>query len=293
VIAVVLLIAFIHHLSTMIQVSHIARRIGDRTLEAIERLYPEPFGHELAEDETALLDRSDEPARIPPPRHGYVQEIDVGAIADAMGETAEVAHVKVTPGDFVSLGTTAVEVWPAPAAAGCEHALKRALVVTSERNFVQDAAFGVRQLADIALRAISPGVNDPTTAATCIGYIRSALELLTARGLPHEVRRFDGRDVVVVARRVDYREYVETLVEIGRYANGDVRIVRQLLRACEGVAAAAQAAGAAKRAAVAESTAETIAAQARDEARTERDRALVEELLERVRVLARGDRFEF
>ncbi len=97
------------------------------------------------------------------------------------------------------------------------------------------------------------------------------------------MRRYRDGDLVVIARRVDYQEYLDTLIEIGRYAQGDARIVRQLLRSCAGIAAAARRAGADERATAAEEVAETIAEQALDEARSDRDRQLIGDLLDRVR----------
>jgi len=284
--AVILLIVFIHHVSTMIQVSHIARRIGERTVSTLDSLHPEPFGAETDEDSDALLEEwreREEPAVVRPSRPGYVQRVDVDSIAAAVCDDARQVLVAVTPGDFVSAGTALVEIWPAGAAEGKEGRLRQAITITGERSFDQDASFGVRQLGDIALRAISPGINDPTTAVTCIGYIRSVIELLSGRRLPAQVRRYRDGDLVVIARRVDYQEYLDTLIEIGRYAQGDARIVRQLLRSCAGIAAAARRAGADERATAAEEVAETIAEQALDEARSDRDRQLIGDLLQRVR----------
>jgi uncharacterized membrane protein len=153
--------------------------------------------------------------------------------------------------------------------------------VGNERDLAQDASFGVRQLADIALRAISPGINDPTTAVTCIGYIRSILERLASRRFPSEVRRLERGSMTLVARRVEYREYLDTLAEIGRHARGDIRIVRQLIRACAGVSEIALAAGTPERVAETDGVAAGIVEQALAEVRSPRERELIEELAAR------------
>lgn len=280
VIAVILLIAFIHHISTLIQVSHIAARIARDTADTLERAYPDPFGRAAEEDDAdALLDdwRSRPAHRIDAGRSGYVQRVDVAAIVAAVQSDDACIHVAIAPGDFVGDADAAVEIWPEDAAVE-EAKIRRNFVIGDERDLHQDSSFGIRQLTDIALRAISPGINDPTTAVTCIGYVAALLERLAGRALPPRVRRFDDRRVVAVVRRVDYREYVESLAEISRYAAGDARVVRQLLRACRSVRGAAERARSAELAALVDAIADAIADQGVEQARGRRERELIEEL---------------
>jgi uncharacterized membrane protein len=288
VVAVILLIAFIHHVSTMIQVSHIAARIGRRTLQQLDVLYPRSYGEEAEQEGGTLREqwRQDgDPARILPPRPGYVQEVDLDALARTYAGGGVRLHVPVAPGDFAGVGTAIVEVWPADAAAGCETATTRTVTIASERTFAQDVDFGVRQLTDIALRAISPAVNDPTTAVTCIGYVRSVLERLAGRDFPSRVRRWPDDDVVVVARRRAFDEHLELLLQLAPYSNGDARVIGALLDACRATAVAAREAGADGRATAALDVAEQIAAATLEEVRTRHDRRRVEELLSEVRAV--------
>ena len=279
VVAVILLIVFIHHISTLIQVSEIAARIAQETTAALDRVYPQPYGEEVAESVDELVDewRAAEPRRIAPARSGYVRRIDIAGVAAAVQGRAVRIHLLVAPGDFVSGEAAVFDVWP-PDADVDEQRLRDNLVVGNERDIDQDVLFGVRQLTDIALRAISPGINDPTTAVTCIGYIGALLERLAARALPAQVRRFDEGRVVVVARRVDHREYVESLAEIGRYASGDARLVRHLLRTCAAVRAVAERAEASRLVAAVEEVAAAIGEQGLEQARGARERALIDEL---------------
>jgi uncharacterized membrane protein len=145
--------------------------------------------------------------------------------------------------------------------------------ITNERTLEQDAAFGMRQLADIALRAISPSLNDPTTAVACVGYLRACLERLATQALPQRERRVG--EATVLVRRRSFAEYVEPLVELSRYAGADARVTVALLEALGGAAEAAGAAGAAARVATLRGAAASIAGPALEAARTEHDRALV------------------
>lgn len=281
--AVVLLVFFIHHVSTVIQVSQMAGRIGQASLACLDVLYPEPLGEPAEEEDAGELlaawRAEAEPRRILPRRPGYVQRLDVDQLVRALRGRARRFHVAVAPGDPVSASSPIVEVWADDANADCEPGVARAFLIDAERDLPQDLGFGVRQLTDIALRAISPSVNDPTTAVTCIVYLRSILERLAERQLPAEVRRFEDGLVGVIRRR-GFDEYLGRLLELGRYGAGDTRILHHLLAACAGIAAAAERAGADARALATRELAGAIGGLARAEHRSERERRELEALLE-------------
>lgn len=285
--ALVLLVVFVHHIGRTIQVSSIAARVADQTLAAVVRLYPEPFGEELEEPPGPALAawRAEAaPLVVRPRRPGYVQAVLIDDLVHALaaGRKSRVA-VAVQPGDFVTAETPAVEVWAAGDPEAAEKATARALVVDDERDVRQDPAFGVQQLADIALRAISPGVNDPTTAVTCIGYLRAVLERLACRRFPPELRRHEDTGVSVVAPRREFEEYLELAVaEVGRYATADARVAGTILEALAPVAAAARRAGAADRASAVLAVARRVAGPAVEDARTEEDREALRAHLARV-----------
>ena len=86
----------------------------------------------------------------------------------------------------MSVETPLAEVWPASVATHGRAEMLGAVSIASERDLDQDIDFGVRQLADTALKAMSPGINDPMTAVTCISYLRSILVRLTERADPPE-----------------------------------------------------------------------------------------------------------
>jgi uncharacterized membrane protein len=289
--ALVLLVVFVHHIGRTIQVSSIAGRLSRQTLAAVERLYPDSFGEELeAAPAPALAAWRAEaaPVVVRPARPGYVQAVLLDDLFRGLptGGESRVA-VSVAPGDFVTEATTAIEVWTENDADAAARAAARALVVDDERDVRQDPAFGVLQLADIALRAISPGVNDPTTAVTCIGYLRAVLERLAARAFPPELRRDEEAGVTAIARRTPFEGYLELAVaEIGRYATPDARVAGALLDALAAVAKAARRAGAAQRASVVVAAARRVAGPAIEDARTDADREALRAGLARVETAA-------
>ncbi len=285
-----LLLVFIHHMAQSVKVSHIAARIARETLAAVDRLYPQDYGSPIGETGEQLVRRwhdEGKPALVHPSRPGYIQAIGIDAMAAAANTRARIS-VPVRVGDFVSEHDTIIAVWPDHVVDNrAARRLRRSVNVADERDHHQDANFGIRQLADVALRAISPGVNDPTTALTCIRYLEAVLARIAAREIPASPRRLGGGLVTAVLRVRSFDDYVEeAFLELGRYASRDARVTVALLDAIHGVLEAVLSVGAHDRLAVLRRTADAVAQPAFDDARTERDRELVRSGLERVTRLA-------
>lgn len=269
ILAVGLLLVFIHHLGVSIQASSIVERIGTRTLTRIDALPDEPVG--------ADPDPSTSPGLVTAAGPGYVRHVALDELADSVGETCDRVRLHVIPGDFVTEHDVLAEVWPGDAVTDAEAHVRRSISIGVERELHQDVLYGVRQLAEIAMKGLSPGVNDPTTAVSAVGYVRAALERLATHPLPALVQR--GR-VVAPLRRFD--DYVEgAFDQVGRYASKDASVVIVLLDALAAIGRAALRAGRPGRTAVLAATADAIAAPALEDARTEHDRTRIREALER------------
>jgi uncharacterized membrane protein len=292
-VALALLLTFIHHAGTSIQVSKISARIAAGTLATLDRLYPEPHGEPLdREGEEAVQEwrRASDPAVVHATRVGFVQGVALDDVFESVDEPGARIHVAVRPGDFVTDQTVLVELWPALALSEDRaERVRRAFLVGEARDARQDAAYGIRQLADIALRALSPGVNDPTTAENCIAYLAAALERLVGRTIPSPVRRHPEHEAILVARRRTFDEYVEEAFgEIGRYAADNARVVVDVVDALARVAAAARRAGALERVAIVRELATAAAEQGIARAATERDRSAIRSALAEMDPAAAG-----
>ena len=286
--AVILLIVFIHHVSRLIQVSHITANIAAATLDRIDSLYPEMLGRSgPSEDPSQMLEswRADElPGQVFPSRPGFVQWIALGGIVGGLSGTSRRLAILAIPGDFASPEMPLAEVWPAELTKEQREELRSNIGIGDERDIQQDIGFGLRQLTDIAIRALSPGINDPTTAVTAVGYVRAVLVELARRSFPSAVRRTpEAGDLEVFASGRGFDDYLEFLTEIGHHAGGDVVVVSALLNALAGVARVATACNAHERARQAADVAATISAGASIRVCTDRDRATVERLLKDVR----------
>jgi uncharacterized membrane protein len=289
--AVVLLVVFLNHVSRMVQVSHVTANIAHATLARVGVLYPDPYRDSVEDESSELLEswRSQPPGRVLPARPGYVQRIGLDGLAESAGRHAERVAILVCAGDFVSVETPIVETWPAAAAEECRRELLAVVSISSERDLNQDVDFGVRQLADTALKAISPGINDPMTAVTCISYLRSILVRLSERAEPSRVHHLAEHDLTVIVRKRQFDEYLEAVLQISRYVDGDAWVAGELLSLLRACAETALELGAVERLRSLHGVAVTVGEQAARQAKNERDRDRVAGLLAGITDLA-GDR---
>jgi uncharacterized membrane protein len=289
------LLFFINHTAQSIKVSSITARIARETLSSIDQLYPEPYGEPAEEPEAAedTLERwrgQGSPVTVRPRRPGFVKRIGVDALVGALPEEVEHVYVHVAPGEFVTEEQPLVSVWPGD---GDERrigsAVKNAVLVGSEREVRDDIAYGIQQLSDIALRAISPSVNDPTTAVNCVGYVAACLERLAGRDFPASLREYrDGR-VEVAAQRPGFEVFVAYGIDdIGRLASEYPRVSKALLSALSRAAAVAAEAGVEARLEALLAAAERIAGPAARDAPWDEDRAELEAAMKEVERAARG-----
>jgi uncharacterized membrane protein len=229
-----LLLIFVHHTGRVIQVSDIAARLAAQTLQAIDHPYPALTDEVLADEATSRLIHTwrieEEPARIRAASLGYVQRVELASLMRELLYPGIHLHLLVCPGDFVTEETVIAEVRPLRLVdPGFIQALHKPLAIERERDILQDARFGVRQLADIALRALSPAVNDPTTGVLCIKYLQAVFERLVRRLPQPNIYRFAGGTSTLEIRQPAFEEYLEVFAEIGHYAGGNIRVINTLL----------------------------------------------------------------
>jgi uncharacterized membrane protein len=177
---------------------------------------------------------------------------------------------------------------PPPADTGAfERRLAAAFIVGGDRTSQQDAAFAVQQLVEVALRALSPGVNEPFTAITCIDRLGQGLSRLAVRAMPSPVRADDTGAMRVVARPRTFAELLEEAFEpVARFAGGNPAIYARLLTTLDSLATFARREQ--DRAAIAREAA-FVLATAELEVKDERHRPALAQLAEAVRTRCAPD----
>lgn len=168
-----LLIFFIHHVSRSIQASTIIDRATRDTRRIVDRVLPDPAQRDPAQRDPAH--RADSPASPPAPteppatvaaaRGGYIQAVDEDALFELARRAQATIRMERQVGDHVLRGAPLISVWSAQRVPDdATEVVQQAFTVGPERTLADDLELGVRQLSDIALRALSPSLNDPTTA---------------------------------------------------------------------------------------------------------------------------------
>jgi len=238
----VLLLIFVHHTGRVIQVSDIAARLTAQTIQAISLPSAAEWKNEaLQGKEVSRLIQTwraeDVSERIRATRPGYVQRIELAPLFTSHLFVGLHARFLVCPGDFVTEETVIAEIWPARIVnEDCRKTVHKNIVIERERDIAQDVRFGIRQLADIALRALSPAVNDPTTGVLCIKYLQAVFEHFVQQEPQPGIYRFVGESGGLEIRQPAFQEYLEVFPEIGLYAGGNVRVIETLLMVLANIA---------------------------------------------------------
>jgi uncharacterized membrane protein len=226
------LIYFIHHIAMSIQLPQVIASIAKDLSRAIDA--------ESSQDEVALeagpslselLRRMDEGGgEVPAPSSGYLQFVQHETLIGLAAEKGAVIRLLHRPGHFVVSGHPLATVWPASASEGVSRALRVAHITGPSRTLAQDLAFAVDQLVEIAIRALSPAVNDTFTALTCIDWLGESLCKVTARWRPLRVHRDSHGYVRVITAHVSYERLIERAFEKIRQAGRGMPaiLIRQL-----------------------------------------------------------------
>ncbi|WP_347753758.1 DUF2254 domain-containing protein [Agrococcus sp. ProA11] len=236
-------LAFIHHITSSIQVAQVISRIGDRTLALADKMYPEP-----ADEQSSPLGTTWSPAQGAPrvevstqKRHGQITYLDYGSLVSWAKSNDVVVTVDRPVGEFLTEGQNMLRVWGIDELdAGATEQLFASIGLGAERQLWQDVSFGIRQLVDVAERALSPGINDPTTAVQCIDELHRILRRLVQRQSPSPYIVDDEGAVRIVHHPQSIEDHVRLAVEeISHYGKDSLQVparLRGMLHDIEGVA---------------------------------------------------------
>jgi uncharacterized membrane protein len=232
------LLFFIHHISQAISVNHIVDRIADETEVMLDEMMPLPHWPNRPTNAEPLRP---EPSEIAVPSHdsGYIRFIDTRRLVALAKHHHVSIRVLRRVGHFVPAGVPMMMVskgkrLPPEATAN----LQAAFDLGPTRTLQQDVEFGVLQIVDVALKAISPAVNDPTTAITCVDQLSRILIRFASRQPPDELLYDPPGIVRVSVRWIHFERLLEAAFEqIRMYSKTDVAVSLRLLRALGDIAA--------------------------------------------------------
>ncbi len=213
------LIYFIHHIASMIQLPQVIASIAGDLSQAIDAESSGGGTVESGPSVSELLMRMDDSGgTVRAPASGYLQFIRHETLVRLATERGAVIRLLRRPGHFVVSGHPMALVWPPDAAESVSRGLRQAHITGPYRTLTQDLAFAVDQLVEIAIRALSPAVNDTFTAMTCIDWLGESLCRVTTRWHPTRVHRDSHGYVRVITAHVSWKRLVERAFEKIRQA---------------------------------------------------------------------------
>lgn len=234
------LIYFIHHIAQAIRVEHVVAAVAAECEASFDRLFPDEIGHDAETEPEQRLpaDFTHRGRAVRSSRAGYIRLIDAGGLMLVAQNRDLVVRLEQRPGDFVCKGTVLACAYPTERVSDDIAAVIEGIfAVGIDRTPAQDADFSLRQLLQIALRALSPGINDPFTATESINWMVQSLRHAARRSRPSRYR-FDNSGTL---RVVSPRDAVLPLAlsafdAIARAGGDNIDIVSLLLEGIEAIA---------------------------------------------------------
>ncbi len=216
---VLVLIFFIHHIADSLQITTILHNITVETKKAMENLFPEEIGEAASVQEKDDAWHADEVKNWQPikcHKSGYIQNVDVDGLLEFAVNNGLLIRMCKGIGDFAGSESNLAEI-----AADTESSQSKVRIenpqpetisgffsIARHRTIEQDVGFGIRQIVDIALKALSPGINDTTTAINCIDRLGEITGDLAGRTIPARVRSHAGAPRVITVAP-SFQDFVE------------------------------------------------------------------------------------
>ncbi len=220
------LIALIQHISTALQAPKIVAAAGAELRSTVQLMAPEN-GDKSNENHPVILTSSkvlnDEPGYVIRTRRtGYIQSIDLERMLKLANEANLIIQLNRKPGHFVIAGDQMALVWPV------DHVSQRMAIkllhvflIGDQRTPTQDLEYAVCQLAEVALRAMSPAINDPFTAMTCLDNIGAGLALYVGQNSPQSNYYDSNGQLRVIYEPANFNELLVAAFYMLRHASCD------------------------------------------------------------------------
>ncbi len=231
--SVVFIVVYLDRISRQQYVGNIVARVAGETLRLVDELpYGEHVGGRVGEPVPVPdLGALGESFIVRSGGDGWVQQISRRAVI-AAAPAGGVVRLETRVGGFLARDTPLATIWPRPADPAAATALIRAAVILGPaRTMQQDIDFGLRQLNDIALRALSPAVNDPTTAIEVVVRIGSIMRPLVLTELPAQSAGDTAGRTLLTPFDLDHAEYLgHAFDQLRLYATAHPQVLTAIAR---------------------------------------------------------------
>jgi uncharacterized membrane protein len=237
--SIVAFLYLIDHLARGLRPVSVVSQQGREGARVIEAIYPRLLSESRAETGDPFPLDGETPRRVVPSGSGgVVLAFDVAGLVE-VARSAD-SRIELVPqvGDFVAKGDPLFRIFGGSGTLD-EHLLHQRIALGPERTIEQDPAFSVRIIVDIASKALSPAINDPTTAVLALDQLHHLLRNVGTRRLDTGVVRDQQRRVRLVYRTPGWEDFVELAVtEIRQFGATSIQVARRMRAMLEDLVAA-------------------------------------------------------
>ncbi|MGZ8144529.1 MAG: DUF2254 domain-containing protein [Methylosarcina sp.] len=236
------LIYFIHHVSQRIQAENLIAEVGMDFQNLLPNLFPEHFGQPQGNGKNALKQPEESQWQtahlVVSPDTGYLQGIEEEQLMRLAKRYDLVMKLEKRPGDFVTSHSPLLRIVPSSRISyQIDHRLRACFSIGRHRTPHQDVLYVVQQLVEIAVHALSPGINEPFTALTCIDWLGASLRSMAERELPTSLRQDEEGRLRLIACRRNFEEMVHAAFDqIRLYGASNPDVMMSLLRVIADIA---------------------------------------------------------
>jgi uncharacterized membrane protein len=248
-VGVAVLIYFIHHVAQAIQADNVVDDVYCQLVANAEPWFDAANSHSEERDDVSSENAVKKPAQLPLAEQykfnktchttddGYLQAVNIKRLLSTSKEHAVAVNVDVKPGDFLMPNSVLFTLYyDHDDALPCEAELRACFMFGAKRTPIQDPEFAIHQLVEIAIRALSPGINDPYTAITCVDKLGAFLCRVSAREFPSN-EHFDSDQVLrVVSKSVTFNDLAEAAFnQIRQYGVSSIAVTIRLVESLYGL----------------------------------------------------------
>lgn len=232
------LIYFIHHISKSIQVSNIVSNINSELLSTIGMRFPRELGRGPSDVKKVWASLEEPPedfkeksVKVPASKSGYVRILDDNGLISFAKSNDIIIKLECRPGDYLIEGVPLAYVYPEERYnESIDKRINGDIVIGPQRTSEQDVEFPINQIVEIALRALSPGINDPFTALGCIERLTASLCELAKGNPPSKFRYDDQNNLRIIANPEKFLELLDKAFnQILHYGRSDFVVVLKLI----------------------------------------------------------------
>ncbi|WP_404461835.1 DUF2254 domain-containing protein [Sutcliffiella horikoshii] len=239
ILCLIVFVFFIQHVTTWIQVSNLLHNITVETMDCMEELFVESDAsiHDAPWDDWESQEISTkEPVTIMSKEPGYVQYIDVDALVKEAYNSDCIVRVERQQGDYINEHTPLLSVWGSGKKIDKE-SFRSLITVSIARAPLEDVEFGIRKVNEIGVRALSSGINDPSTAVHCIEQLGTLLSKLASMQGPQPYFNDRFRNLRVIVKTPDFFDYLDIAFSpIIRYGKMDIDVISSTIHVLKTIA---------------------------------------------------------